>query len=162
MADDASLRLRAIRKAFDADRPSDNLLVDGHDTPNLAAVSRKMPDRGLAASVRSSLGDFLGREPTPSEVQAVVRGRVGDDEARAAQRLGVDAETVAHAAVALWQQRLPEERDRRLFEAPAAKSWNIRDPNTETRMTSIRTARGHYTRELLAELREYLAEEGDT
>lgn len=69
----------------------------------------------------------------------------GEAERKAARKLGVPAQLIVDTAVRLWGRRLPDERDTRLTEASSGRS--------------LQAARGHVTRQLLAELAAHLDKE---
>lgn len=69
-------------------------------------------------------------------------------EHHAARRLGTDPQTIAEAAFRLWGSGLTQERDRLVDELPTD------DPRSQ------RGQRTAVTRQLIAELRSYLSEEG--
>jgi hypothetical protein len=71
----------------------------------------------------------------------------GDAERKAAERLGVDAVTVARAALVTWRRGLVDERDARVM---------AQVPKEATPRT-VQAARGHVTRQLLEELRPVIA-----
>lgn len=81
------------------------------------------------------------------ELASADAAAVGDAERKAAERLGVDAVTVARAALVTWRRSLVDERDRRV------KKQAAEDATSRT----IQAERGHVTRELLEELRPVIA-----
>ena len=83
-----------------------------------------------------------GVEPTDKRLAAVLQGERGEAERKAAARLEVDLRSLAVLSVGLWGRSLTQEREARVQERtpPSAGSQ------------SIRTMKGHVTRELLAEL----------
>jgi hypothetical protein len=108
--------------------------------------------------------ETLQRRPSPSEGRPgtyAISGHVaevwsfadwaaGDAETRAARRLGREPVEVARAARLLWGRSLADERERRLAEQLGGERVPAR---------SMTARRGHITRELIEELRDYLSDD---
>jgi transcriptional regulator with XRE-family HTH domain len=114
--------------------------------------------RRISSRARTPRADVMRRLPnlarylSESELLAVARLTRSEAELRAAHTLGITPAEVSVAAHGLWGRSLIEERERRLSEMDEA----------EAPLRNLRGYRGHVTRELTRELRNYLRQTEDS
>jgi len=119
------------------------LIVGEDDELVELAVQARVP-AGTLRALLSGQAVATNGPPGAAAAERELDG-IGDAERHAARRLGVPAEQVARAAVALWGRPLSEERDRRLADPP---------PDLSARR--LQALRGHVTRDLMSELQPVL------
>lgn len=122
------------------------------DAPDLAMIELAPGHRVRADVLRHRIDparQMRARGPAALDTPMLRRAEQvlspGEAERKAARKLGVGPKTVVDAAMRLWGRRLPDERDNRLTEASTGRS--------------LQAARGHVTRQLLAELAAHLQED---
>ncbi|MEV0616219.1 hypothetical protein AB0I81_23090 [Nonomuraea sp. NPDC050404] len=124
------------------------LLADG--TGSLSETWALLAEPGVAHLAVEAIPDLARKAVECSKRAAETQGGDTDLYDRAAE-LGVTPEALSDAMTELWDVRsLRAERERRLRESDT----DLSQP------TRARTARGHLTRQLMAELRHHLAENG--
>jgi transcriptional regulator with XRE-family HTH domain len=132
-------------------------LLDGTATAlstntNLLDLPRTRDQRRAHADAIERLKGYRRIWPGTAlhRLEEAERDASGEAEQKAARKVGVPAAHVAVAAHRLWGRGLTAERDRRVAE---------RDPGGRPR--SVQAARGHVTRQLMAELRPLFDDKED-
>jgi transcriptional regulator with XRE-family HTH domain len=114
-------------------------VLDGRDTPATRSTAEQISS---LPELRRQL-EARRIKPTPEALAQVAQGERGEAEKKAAVVLGLDPRRVAVLSLKLWGRSLTAEREARFAK---------QEPKT-TSATSLRTLRGHITRDLIAELR---------
>ena len=133
----SSLSLKAVLRSMEAGRQRQ--VLDGRDTPATRSTAEQIA--GLPELSRQLEAE--GVDATPQSLTQAAQGERGEAEKKAAVVLGLDPRRVAVLSVKLWGRSLTAEREARFAQ---------HDPET-TGAGSLRTLRGHITRDLIAELR---------
>ena len=133
----SSVNLVAVLRALEPG-PKRQVL-DGRDTPATRSTAEQIA--GLP-ELRRQL-EAEGVDATPQSLTQAAQGERGEAEKKAAVVLGIDPRGVAVLSLRLWGRSLTAEREARFAQ---------HEPET-TRAGSLRTLRGHITRDLIAELR---------
>ena len=149
-----SIALGPDPSMFVGDRPDEWVVLSNEVTVKSGALVALL--RGLntrAADFRLNFMEPPPPEPawpdlSPAHLKLAEVEALGEAEIKAADRLGVDALTVARAAHAVWGWSLSNERDHRVEDA-APQGSSAR---------TVQAVRGHVTRELLKELEPVIAE----
>lgn len=130
----------AAVSALLAGRPAGDIDVMGSEDEAIEAVATAR--QHLADVIKLGAGDMYEAEGT-----ALVR-EAGGAERKAARQLGLPLATVAIAAHQRWGRSLTDEREFRLGQASADDA------------RTVQARRGHVTRTLLGELRDFLRARG--
>lgn len=114
-------------------------VLDGRDTP----ATRSTAEQIASLPELRRLLEAKGIRPTPEALTRAAQGERGEAEKKAAVVLSLDPTRVAVLSLKLWGRSLTAEREVRFAQhKPEA-----------TGAGSLRTLRGHITRQLIAELR---------
>ena len=143
MAKAGSVTLGIVRRVLRQGRASQ--IADGRDTPWTRRASEQI--RSLP-QISGEL-EAAGVKATAKSCIAVLDGESGEAEKKLAARLGITPRNVAVRAVKLWGRTLTAEREARLE--------NRLGDTPDSSVRSLRTTRGHITRELIAELTHAIA-----
>ena len=143
MAKAGSITLGIVRRVLREGRKSQ--IATGRDTPWTRRASEQI--RSLP-QISGEL-EAAGVKATAARCMAVLEGESGEAEKKLAARLGITPRNVALQAVKLWDRTLTAEREARLRDGLGDTTGN------STR--SLRTTRGHITRELIAQLTHAIA-----
>ncbi len=138
MAEAGSVALRVVLGVIEGGRRG--WTADDYDMPWIRTASEQI--RSLP-QISGEL-EAAGVKATAARCMAVLDGEGGEAEKKVAARLEVTLREVAIRAVKLWDQTLTDEREARL------KDRHGDTPDNSAQ--SLRTTRGHITRELTAEL----------
>ncbi len=145
MAEAGSVTLQVVRRVLRSGRRSQ--FATGRDTPWTRTASEQI---GSLPQISGEL-EAAGVKATATRCMAVLEGESGEAEKKVAARLGVTPREVAIHAVKLWDRTLTAEREARLEDRLGDTPDNSGG--------SLRTTRGHITRELTAELTPALGED---
>ncbi|MEX1207458.1 MAG: helix-turn-helix transcriptional regulator [Acidimicrobiia bacterium] len=138
MAKTASITLGIVRRVLGGSRTSQT--ATGRDTPWTRRASQQI--RSLP-QISGELEE-AGVRATASRCMAVLEGENGEAEKKLAAQLGTTPRNVAIQAIKLWDRTLTAERDARLEDRLGHTPGNSAG--------SLRTIRGHITRQLITEL----------
>ena len=144
MAKAGSVTLAIVRRVLREGRRSQ--IETGRDTPWTRRASEQI--RSLP-QISGEL-EAAGVRATATGCMAVLEGEDGEAEKKLAARLGITPRSIAVQAVRLWDRTLTVERDARLRE-------RLGDTPDDS-AGSLRTTRGHITRQLIAQLTHAIAE----
>ena len=145
MAKGGSVTLGIVRRVLREGRTSQT--ATGRDTPWTRTATQQI--RSLP-QISGEL-EATGVKATAARCMTVLEGESGEAEKKLAARLGITPRQVALQAVKLWDRTLTAERETRLRDSLGDT------PGNDAR--SLRTTRGHITRQLIAQLTHAIAED---